>query len=182
MSVLSWPAACRLPADSEGEVCHRFILHQGLEGSGPPWEPRRQREKPDEPPLWGAGPAAPGRGEGPSLWAAQGLGLTCFLSKTRPHQMVDGHLVWKQNYCPGLTQTHPGAFVFRGLVWKVSLGPGLPVWQRSLFCTCHLPHASILPCFPSLPQARCLSLPLPPPPGQGHLLTGVLTSPLGRGN
>lgn len=152
----------------------------------PPWEPNGQREKPDEPPLWGSRPAVPERGEGPSLWAAQGLELTCFLSKTRPHQMVDSHLVWKHNYCLGLLQPHPGAFVSHGLAWKVSLGPGLPVWHRSLFCTCRLFHAPIPPSFPEGPFPAPGSLPFlasaPTPGERGHLLTRVLMSTLGGGN
>lgn len=61
--------------------------------------------------------------------------------QTRPHQMLDGHLLWKPNYWQGLMQPRPGALVFHGLVGKVSLGPGL----RSGRCHYPAPAACLTP-------------------------------------
>ena len=61
--------------------------------------------------------------------------------QTRPHQMLDGHLLWKPNYWQGLMQPRPGALVFHGLVVESQPRAWAPVWTLSLSCTCRLPHA-----------------------------------------
>lgn len=116
--------------------------------------------------VWAGGPQ--GRG-GPSLRVAQGLGLTRFLSSTRPHQMLDGPLVG--NITPARDSCSPALGPLCPMAWPRTSASGLGSRSGSGRRSAPATRLTLppLPAFPPCP--RLAAFPCLCPPAQDEDIT-----------